>query len=114
VILKTTTPTMKLTDLIPYLKHADKWQDLLGDLRIDTNCEEVLIIALDKLDIDSDILLIELEKTENNLEITLDGKRYVQLLPYSLAYELITIDFSNFKTDFDIAQRLIEYSINDA
>lgn len=105
---------MKLTVLIPYLKHVDKWHDLLADLRIDTNCEEVLIYALDKLDIDSDILLIEFEKTEDNLEINLDGKKYVQLLPYSLAYELITIDFSNFKTDFDIAQRLIEYSINDA
>jgi hypothetical protein len=52
----TTAPTMKLTDLIPYLKHADQWDDLLADLRIDTNCEEVLIYALDKLDIDSDIL----------------------------------------------------------
>lgn len=105
---------MKLTDLVPYLENVNKWDDLLADLGIDTNCEEVLIYALDKLDIDSDILLIEVGKTEDNLEISLEGKKYVQLLPYSLAKELITIDFSNFKTNFDMAQRLIEYSINDA
>ena len=105
---------MKLTDLIPYLKQPDKWEDLLAYLGIDTNCEEVLIYAHDKLDINSDILLIEVEKTEDDLEIILEGKKYVQILPYSLAYELITIDFGNFKTHLEIAQRLIEYSINDA
>ena len=110
----TTAPTMKLTDLIPYLKHADQWDDLLADLRIDNNCEEVLIYALDKLDIDSDILLIEVEKTEDNLEITLEGKKYIQILPYSLAFDLTTNDLSNLENDLDIAKRLIEYSINDA
>lgn len=105
---------MKLTDIIPYLKDTDKWEDLLADLNIDNNCEEVLIYALDKLDINSDILLIELEKTEDDLEINFEEKKYIQIFPYSLAYELITIDFSNLKTDLDIAQRLIEYRINDA
>ena len=105
---------MKITDIIPYLKDTNKWGDLLADSNIDPNCEEVLIYALDKLDINSDILLIELEKAGDNLEITLGGKRYIQILPYSLAQELITIDLSNLKTDLDIAQRLIEYSINDA
>jgi hypothetical protein len=105
---------MKLTDLIPYIKDTHKWNDLLSDRRIDNNCKEVLIYALDKLDINSDIILIEVEKTEDNLEITLEDKKYVQILPYSLAHELTTIDLSNLKTDIDIAQRLIEYSINDA
>jgi hypothetical protein len=105
---------MKLTDLIPYIQDTNKWNVLLADLHADNNCEEVLIYALGKLDIDSDILLIEAEKTEDNLEITLVGKKYIQILPYSLAFELTTIDLSNLKTDSDIAQRLIEYSINDA
>lgn len=105
---------MKLTDIIPYLKDIDKWEDLLTDLNIDNNCEEVLIYALDKLDINSDILLIELEKTEDDLEINFEEKKYIQIFPYSFVYELITIDFSNLKTDLDIAQRLIEYRINDA
>ena len=104
----TNTPTMKLTELIPYLKHIDKLNNLLSDLRIDINCEEVLIYSLDKLDIDSSIFLIELEKTKDKLEITLEGKKNVQLIPNSLAHELITIDLSNFGTDFEISQRLIE------
>lgn len=114
VILRAKVETMKLTDIIPYLKNKDKWEDLLADLQIDPNCEEVLIYALEKLDINSDILLIELEKTEDDLEIYFEEKKYIQIFPYSLAYELITIDFSNLKTDLDIAQRLIEYCINDA
>lgn len=105
---------MKITDLIPYIKDTNKWDGLIADLHLNTNCEEVLIYALDKLDIDSDILLIELEKSGDDLEIILNGKKYIQILPYSLAQELIKIDFSNFKTDLDIAQRLIEYCINDA
>ena len=110
----TTSFTMKLTNLIPYIQDLDKWEGLLADLSIDLNCEEVLIYSLDKLDINSDILLIELDKTEGKLEITLEDKKYVQILQYSLAYELVTIDFANLSTDFDIANRLIEYSINDA
>ena len=105
---------MKITDLIPYIKDTDKWDGLIADLHLDPNCEEVLIYTLDKLDIDSEILLIELEKSRDDLEITLDGKKYIQILPYSLAQELVTVDFSNLRTDLDIAQRLIEYCINDA
>ena len=104
---------MKLTDLIPYLKNPNKWNDLLAELGIDLNTEEVLIYALDKLELDSEILLIELEKTEDEIEIELNGKKYIQILPTSLAQELL-IDLSNLTTDIDIAQRLIEYSINDA
>jgi hypothetical protein len=116
VIKKNTTFKMKLTELIPFLKNEDKWNNLLADLKIDTETEQVLIYALDKLDIDSDILLIELEKTEDNLFITIDEKKYIQIFPYSIANELITFDFVNLNlnSDFDIAQRLIEYRINDA
>jgi len=104
---------MKLTDLIPYLKNADKWNELLTKLGIDLTTEKVLIYALDKLELDSEILLIELEKTEDKTEIELNGKKYIQILPTSLAQELL-IDISNLKTDIDIAKRLIEYSVNDA
>jgi hypothetical protein len=110
----TTKTPMKLTDLIPYLKNEKKWDNLLVELNIDTNSEEILIYALHKLDINSDILLIELEKTDDNLEIYIEGNKYVQFFPYSLAHELTTIDFVNLETDSKIAQRLIEYSINDA
>ena len=87
---------------------------MLTDSHLDVNCEEVLIYAVNKLNINSDIILIELEKTGDYLEITLDGKKYIQILPYSLAQELVTFDFSNLNSDIDIAQRLIEYCINDA
>jgi hypothetical protein len=104
---------MKLIDLIPYLKNSDKWQELLGGFGIDGNSEEILIYALDTLHIESELLLIEAEKTGDNLVIELNGKKYIQILPTSLAKELITIDFLNLKTDLEIAQRLIEFRIKD-
>ena len=105
---------MKLPDLIPFLKDIDKWKIFLVKLGIDENCEEVLIYALEKVDINSEILLIELEKTNDDLEIILEGKKYLQILPASLSQELVINDFANIKAEKEVAQRLIEYCINDA
>lgn len=105
---------MKLTDLIPYLQDTAKWDSLLSASGIDADTEEVLIYALDKIELESDLLLIEIEKTEDDLEIDLDGRKYVQILPSSLAQELVTIDFVGLLSDAAIAQRLIQYAINDA
>jgi hypothetical protein len=66
------------------------------------------------LDIESEVILIELEKTDDKLETTINGVRHIQILPSSLAKDLIENDFSQMTGDFEIAKRLLEYCINDA
>ena len=62
----------------------------------------------------SEVILIELEKTDDKLETTINGVRHIQILPSSLAKDLIENDFSQMTGDFEIAKRLLEYCINDA
>ncbi len=114
VILKDRLPKMKLSELIPYLKDNKKWESLLTNLNIDKESEEILIYATEHLDIESEVILIELEKTDDKLETTINGVRHIQILPSSLAKDLIENDFSQMTGDFEIAKRLLEYCINDA
>jgi len=114
VILKDRHSKMKLTELIPFLKDKSKWDNLLTKFNIDKESEEILIYATEHLDIESEVILIELEKTDDKLETTINGVRHIQILPSSLAKDLIENDFSQLTGDFEIAKRLLEYCINDA
>jgi hypothetical protein len=114
VILKDRHSKMKLTELIPFLKDKSKWDNLLTKFNIDKESEEILIYATEHLDIESEVILIELEKTDDKLETTINGVRHIQILPSSLAKDLIENDFSQMTGDFEIAKRLLEYCINDA
>ena len=105
---------MKLTELIPFLKDKSKWDNLLTKFNIDKESEEILIYATEHLDIESEVILFEIERTDDKLETTINGVRYIQILPSSLAKDLMENDFSQMKSDFEIANRLLEYSINDA
>ena len=105
---------MKLSELIPFLKDENKWDTLLTKFNIDKESEEILIYATEHLNIESEVTLIEIEKTDDKLETTINGVRHIQILPISIAKDLIENDFSQTTSDFEIAKRLLEYSINDA
>jgi hypothetical protein len=108
---------MKIVELISFLKSKEKLEELYKVFNLSLNSECVLIYMKEKIDIDSDIFFFEIEDTEDNIEFIKEGLVYIQLFPLFYASELITLDLDLLNKGFDnlqIAQRLIEYRINDS
>ncbi|WP_295794147.1 hypothetical protein [Mucilaginibacter sp.] len=106
---------MKLINLIPYLKSANGIAELFKLNNLNIKSEVILIYMIEFLTIDSEIVLFEIEETEDDLLFQKNGISYIQLFPVNYAKELIE-DFSRlgYDDDLKIARRLLEYRINDA
>lgn len=84
---------------------------------LNSESETLLIYMKESLNIDSEILIFEIEETEDDLVFEKGGIRYIQLFPLQYAVELIKEDL-NLKdkgySDLQIAKRLLEYRERDA
>jgi len=70
----------------------------------------------DKLALDSEIIFPDNETTPNTIVITIDDAEYENLFPLYMAQEMIegyATGYPNL-SDAEIAQRLLDYAINDA
>lgn len=83
---------------------------------INNNDDELVIYMQDINDLNSDIMLVKCSE-DNSSKMDIKGKSYYYLLEVSIAKEVI-VDWKNTlnytPSDYDIAQRVIEYAINDA
>jgi hypothetical protein len=108
---------MKFLELIGYLTKPERLKDLYQEIGVNIESEALLIYMIDVLNLKSEITIFEIEKTGDNLIFEKDGEKYFQLFPVDNVVELIESDlqlkdkgFSN----LEIAQRLLEYRLNDA
>ena len=106
---------MKLIDLIPYLRDTSKFTELYKKNKLNTESEAISIYMKEKLSIDSDIVLFEIEETEDKILFKKNDIQYVYLLEITLALELFeNLVRIGFIEGSLIAQRILDYGINDA
>jgi hypothetical protein len=109
---------MKLEELVTYLMNPEQLEQLYKELglNIDSESEPLLIYMEGEIDLKSEIVFFESDETEDDLIFEKDGKRFVNIWDIDYAIYLLEIldlldkGYSNVK----IAQRLIEYRLNDA
>ena len=108
---------MKLIELIPYLETPKLLDEFCKQENLNIESEALLLYMLGTLDLESEIVIFEIEETEGRLVFEKEGHQYVQLFPLSYAAESIEFDLDlknkNYSAD-DIARRLLDYRINDA
>ena len=108
---------MKLKDLIDFLNDTDLLDKLYQQEGLNKDSEAILIYMKDFLNIESEIILLEIEETEDNVVFVRDGIRYIQLFPLEYTIDLIEFDLdlkNKGYTNFEIAERLLEYRERDA
>ena len=105
-------------DLIPYLQNEQTLNELYGEQNININSECVQAYMQDSLSLESEIRFFDIELTNDDLEIQLDGKKYIQLFPIELGIEFYTYFAQEFKdrqyTETEKAKRFLDYRLNDA
>ena len=108
---------MKLVDLVPYLIGKKKLETLYQQKPLDSDSAAILVYMKDELAIESDLRFLRIEDTADEINFTLDGVRFVQLFPLGHLNELTHSDLNLVNkgySDFEIAQRLFDYRLNDA
>lgn len=108
---------MTLEHLIKYLVNPENLYDYLHSQGLNTESEALLIYIHEDLNIESEISILEVEETEDDLIYEKQGIKYIQLFPIEYAIDLIENDL-NLKdkgySDLEIAEKLIEYRRYDA
>ena len=108
---------MKLIELIKFLTNPELLESLYQEQGLNLESEVLLIYMKGDLDLRSDISILEIAETEDDLIFEKEGLKYIQLFPIDYAIDLIEFDL-NMKdkgySDLEIAERLLEYRKNDA
>ncbi|MGJ1323033.1 hypothetical protein ACR780_10100 [Sphingobacterium faecium] len=108
---------MNLVELIKYLTNPEQLDELYQEQGLDAESEALLIYLQGDLNLESEIIIFEIEETEDDLVFEKEGIQYVQLFPVDYAIELIESDLDlkdKGYSDLEIARRLLEYRQKDA
>ncbi len=106
---------MKLVDVIEYLTTTEKLKQLCTNERLNPESEALLICMKNVLSLNSEIRIFEIEETRDDLFYMKDGMKFVQFLPMNLAAKFVQMNLDGKESSvLAVAQRLLEYAINDA
>jgi hypothetical protein len=108
---------MKLPELISLLSDPGDLGRLLTEMNANTASETLLIYMKHSLDLESEVIILPIEWTEDDLVIEKDGAVCYQLFSLDTTVELIEFDLdlrNKGYSDLEIAIRLLEYRLNDA
>ena len=89
---------------------------LFDEKKLNKSSEAVLIYMEGELGLESEIVLFDIEETGDCIYYEKNGIHFEQLFSLTFALELIN-DYRLIRkgySDLQIAQRLVEYGINDA
>ncbi len=107
---------MILENLIDYLDNSKKIDELYETYKVNTDSEAILVYMEHSLSLNSEIFLFDIEETEDKIQYKKNNTLFIQLFPVEYAIELL--DDLNLKnqglSNLDIANRLLQYRINDA
>jgi hypothetical protein len=108
---------MRYAVLIQYLTNPDLLGSLYENLGINSESEALQIYMKNELSLNSEIFIFEIEETKGELIFERDGVKYFELFPVDHAVNLIEFDLQLKEkgySDLQIAERLLEYRLNDA
>ena len=104
---------MKLLDIIPYFRNPGQIDGYLTSQGIDNGEGDVSVYMKDGLALDNELLFLTDDQTQGLRVVSLDGNRYEELLPVFMIQEMVD-ELGETYSDHQIAERIIDYSINDA
>ncbi len=108
---------MNLVELVPHLKNRTLAEELLKREWPELVYEFVNIYMKDKLGLESTIVFFDTDKISGQLIIEIDGIQYESLFTLNMTQELVEeyyMESDQKLSDLEIAERLIDYCINDA
>lgn len=108
---------MQFIELIKYLTKQEQLDELIQKQGLNTETEALLIYLKGGLYMESEAIILEIEKTEDALVYEKEGIQYFQLFPLNYAIELIEYDLDmkdKGHSDLDIGRRLLEYRQKDS
>lgn len=107
---------MNIIELIPDLKTIEKAEALMKAVALGIYFDTIDLYLKDKLALDSEIIFLDAETTPGTNIITIDDVEYKNLFPLYMAQEMVEAYVANHPElkDTEIAQRLLDYTINDA
>jgi hypothetical protein len=109
---------MRLIELIPFLKNKKTLLKLNEVQKLNQNSECVQAYMKDVIDINSEIIFLDIESTEDDLKIELNGNKYIQLFSLNYGVEIYSYFDKEFQekgyTSEQKAKRLIKYRLTDA
>jgi len=76
--------------------------------------EYLSVYMQDSLTIDTEIEVLGIEETGEEMYLTKNEKNYIQLLPLYMVEEIAQGGMDGGYSSAEIAARILEYSINDA
>jgi hypothetical protein len=109
--------SLNLVKLVKYLTDPEQLEELYQVHGLNTESEALLIYMHWALDLESEISILEIEETEDDMIFEKNGIKYIQLFPIDHAITLIELDLGlkdKGYSDLEIAQRLLEYRKKDA
>lgn len=104
---------MKYIEMVEFLVSGTSRTELYRREGVSTDSEALLIYLKEELAINSEVVIFELEETDDLLNYDKDGVPYVQLFPMDYALELIENDFRGCSA-IETAERLLQHRITDA
>ncbi|SIT28301.1 hypothetical protein [Chryseobacterium gambrini] len=107
---------MNLINFIDYLNNPENLSDLVSDFNVNNESEALITCLKDSLDVHSEVSIFGIEDTDGDLEFEKNGSRFIELFPLEMLQEMVEEYINTYRniTSSEIAQRLIDYRINDA
>ncbi len=107
---------MNYVNFIGYLANLDNFEDLYIEFNANAESEALIVCLKDSLDINSEVAIFGIEETDGDLIFEKDGNKYVELFPLEMTQEMIGEYVNTYKgiSNTEIAERLLDYRINDA
>lgn len=107
---------MNFINFIDYLINPGKLNDLLTELNVNRDSEALIACLKGSVDLNSEVSILGIEDTDGKLIFERDGTRFIELFPLEMVQEMATEYVNQYKniSHYEIAQRLIDYRINDA
>ncbi|KQB40360.1 hypothetical protein [Flavobacterium aquidurense] len=107
---------MKLIELVKHLKSVKESEKFTNTQLSDIEYDLIDMYMIEKVDLDSDIVFFDAEKTPNKLIVEIEGVTYENLFPLNMAQDMVE-EFVTTKasaSDLEIAEFLINYRAKDA
>ena len=104
---------MKLENIIRYFKHPSALVNFYQEQGLDPRSDGITIFMKEKVDLESNIILLSEEQTNGYNSCLVEGNRYVELLPAFMVSALVN-NLAGSVPDGEIAVRIIDYALNEA
>lgn len=107
---------MNYVNFIGYLTNLKNLDDLYIEFNADADSEALIVCLKDSLDMNSEIAIFGIEETEGDLIFEKGGNKYIELFPLDSVQEMVAEYVNTHKgiSNTEIAERLLDYRLNDA